>query len=103
MSKTLALTLTLVGAALVLAGLVLGLVPVYSGNIACGSALRPDDVGELMATMRGVPLGALGCSQVRATRTTLTWVVLAPGIALLVVGLIGAVTRRRTPEPQPTT
>lgn len=86
MSKTLRTTLAIIGAALVIAGLIIGLTPVYAGTVNCGSAFHADTLDAIAQAMRGNTAG-LGCQAARSTRLTITWVLIAPGLMLGIAAL----------------
>jgi hypothetical protein len=81
----------LLGACLVIAGLVLGYSSITRSGVNCGSALggetRKARVADLVNAYGGVSTAiAEQCESSLSDRTTTTWVLLAPGITLVIVG-----------------
>ena len=88
MSKTLRTTLAISGAALVIAGLIIGLTPVHSGIVDCGSAFRGDTLDAITQAMRGNTAG-LGCQAARSGRATIAWVAIGIGVTLGIAAIFG--------------
>lgn len=81
-----------IGAGLALAvGLLLGLVPVYSGRASCGSPFVGSGTGAFL-----YPTDGIGCTSARSARTVVTWIVLLAGVAL---GLAAWSVERKSEEP----
>lgn len=82
-------------ALLLVAGLAVGIFPVSSNNIDCGSAYfaASDDTAELINSVRadvGVPLESNDCDGVRSTWRTVSIVLVVGGGVLLAGGWVAA-------------
>jgi uncharacterized membrane protein len=109
--KPVAAVLALVGALFLIAGLVLGFGSVNRGGVNCGSGLggvnsngaTADLQAAMQADATGQQLGSLSatsdaCASAVSDRSTLAWVALGPGIALLAASLVTVtVAATRTP------
>ena len=77
----------LVGGALLIVGVFLGLSGVNAGSISCGSAFSPDGVG--VWGLPGEPeKRAAACDQAIGSRPAFAWVLLGGGAILLLGGIV---------------
>lgn len=77
--------LLLAGGCLLLVGLFLGFTAPTSAGQSCGAPFGTSFADELRLSMQRGTV-TQDCADARATRTTLTWVLLIPGVVLVAVG-----------------
>lgn len=98
MNKQTLTTLAVLGGALALVGLVLGLVPLSENGYACGSAFAPDKSASLYAALDGAD-SISTCADTVASRRGLALALLIPG-AVVALGALVWAANLKTPQRQ---
>jgi hypothetical protein len=86
--------LATVGAVLLVAGFLVGFIPVSSGGVNCGSAFAASDeadIADMVNAMNGQVSGiAAQCESLRSIVAIPSWVLLGIGALLLLLSLVWA-------------
>lgn len=98
--------IALVGGVLLVAGLLLGFMPVRAGGVDCGSAFAPSNQGlaeDYFEALSGLPDSDHNgdCKDATSGRMTVSLVLAIPGALLLIAGAgseLYARTEKREPE-----
>lgn len=91
-----------IGGVILLAGVVLGFVPMTAHGVSCGSALKGNSaarVSDLVDSFSSVDGGAeAACDDKRSTYRPIVWTLIVAGGALVFIGAVAGTPKSR---PQP--